>query len=236
VLLPDNSARRPADPVHVTLPRKAWVAAIVLGAAFVFFVALSSYVFIDQLRTVRDQRRMQAGLSRSSLPVLREGRRQIPASRDALTRGRELLRTAQPLAERLLPLTRDLSDADLPAALREAVRIVPPVVDLTAELRRRDLLQRTSRTLAATQTALERIDRLGLLQDADRAATLTTRSFPQLLAMQRRTLRSQLQALQLQRQALAVARETLAHAASMDEKLGGQLPATARPTSAAAGR
>jgi hypothetical protein len=37
------------------------VAAIVLGAAFVFFVALSSYVFIDQLRTVRDQRRKLGG-------------------------------------------------------------------------------------------------------------------------------------------------------------------------------
>lgn len=210
----------PPEVVQVRLPRRYLVGVIAFGVLFTGFVLLSSYVFTDQLATIKDQNRKQTGLVRSQLPVLREARDQLPATRDQLKRSRKLLRTAQPVVEDLGPVVDALTPEVLEAALTGTTRTLD-------EVRRRALLARLSRTLGATHAALLRTDRLDLLEDADRAAELA----PELYEVQRRTFRIQQetlaihkQALQINREVLQTARETLVHARSLDQKTGGTAP------------
>lgn len=197
---------RRVDPVRVTLPPAAWASAAIFALVALVFMGVAGYVFVDQLRTIREQDRKQAVLlERSSpvldaaRPVLRELDEQAAPSRDALKRSRRLLRSAVPLTEELqaagvADVVRDLGGAS--RAITDGDRLqrtLTAALALSRDLRETRLVQRVPRTLDAL---VRRQDRLLAIQE-------------ETLAIQRRLIVAQEEALERLR--------------GIDRRLGGGL-------------
>jgi hypothetical protein len=244
--MPDPAA---PPPVRVTLPPAV---ARLLGAllvALVFFCIGLGYIFVDQLRSIRDQDRKQTALVANTLPLLRETRplldqtrRRLPRTKESLTRTLRLLRTTQPLVD-------DLVRADLPSTVT-MVRSVTGVladrgrlaatldaaVELIARIRDTDLVNRSSATLAATGRLLRDVGRTDLVHRTSEVLTRSDRlleklertsAVDRLLHSQRSFLRLQRRLIRLQVTLLGVQNEALVHIRSLDAKTGGTAPAPA---------
>jgi hypothetical protein len=239
--------RRPQDgpdlratPERVSFPRGTWV---LLGVFGVFFAATlgGQFLLIKQQRDLAVQQRNVAVTTQGLLdpflddarPLAERTRRRLPDVEAAARRADRLTRSAT-------PLVRELDDAGLPEATRKAgtvfdalltgdlPRTLAAVDEAATTLNDRD---RLSRLLRSTITVLGTVRTTGLVQraaDATRVVARLDRTQDRALDILTETLELQRQALAVTRQTLAVARRTEGHAASLDRKLGGQLPAVSR--------
>lgn len=224
------SADPPEDqPRQVTFAPRAWALIIAFGVAALCFFGVAGYVFVDQLRTVRDQNRKQTALLltqehalRELLPVLREARRQAPATRDVTRRTRRLLRTSVPLTERLaradLPeIVRDVGQASRAITSGDRLqRSLTLLLSLGEEVRGRSLLERSSVVLGQTRLMLRDLRENRLISRVPRALDGLIRRTDRLLGIQE-------EALAIQRRLIVTQEEALVRLRRIDERTGGGL-------------
>lgn len=170
------------EPVRIVLPRRYWLPALIVGVLAVAFFGVATFVFVDQLQTVKEQDVKQAKVVEALIPVLddasplldeagplaRSARRNRSGALELVARGRRFLVTAQPAVE------------ELPAALDElrgGARAAVSIRDLLAETEALDRLPRDARAVR---------EGLGELRAIGRR---TTRFQDRLLALQAEALR-----------------------------------------------
>jgi hypothetical protein len=227
------------NPVHVTLPARAWAAAAVVVVLLFATFAFMTHVLLDQRRLIDSQnRKAYAQLERitpvleAAQPVLGEARRQAPAARRTARATRRLAETGVPLLDALraadLPNTTRLTGQAL-ATLFHGDRLAGTLDATRAVLgqaRTTDLVPRAAATLqdvGALASDLRSRHATGrLLRAADETVRLRRRA-DRLLGLQQR-------ALDVLTETLAIQKQALRHIESLDRKTGGQLAAPGAAT------
>lgn len=224
--MPRRARRAPDDPgpaTRVTLPPGTTVAVVLFALALLGTLA-GQLVIVQQQRDIA---RQQRALAERQLRDLR------PAIRDARPALRRLVPLAAQLRSARLPdtardaraLAEGLLEAGGPEALRQA-GIAAGTLNDEARLER---LVRSAITVLGGIRTTDLVDRAAR---ASRAAIRLDRTQDEALRILRSALRLQREGVALARGTLTTARETLdvarrteGHAASLDRKLGGELPA-----------
>jgi hypothetical protein len=234
----------PPETVRIAVPRRVWV---ILGGAYLGLLVIFGIMITqleDQRTTVDRQLATAVTQLRATLPLISETRPLVRRQRQDLPASRRLTRRSLVLTREATPLVRDLRAADAGRRLQavgtlagellgaDAGRSLVAVRRLATMLLAADI-PRATRSLTEAADELNRQHRLrrlfvrstsvlGEMQARHLVAKVATASeaVPQVLPLLRRSL-------DLQTQLLALTRETNAHAASLDRKTGGPLPAAA---------
>jgi hypothetical protein len=220
---------------EMTLPPLAWAG--LFGAGFMLLllvVGIAALIVI--LQDSRNHIRSQD--AKLALAV-RTARDAAPQAEQAANDVLPLLNDARPVVRKVSraigPLTRSgdtlaTATEDLPRLIRTAQALAAVALPVLSDLGYR---ARLVRALDSTNEMLDKVR----AEDLIRLAAHAARDAPEIVRLQRRTVRVQLASLETQRlqlkaqlETLDIQREALVHIRSIDQKTGGTAPAT--PTAA----
>lgn len=227
-----------SGPAQFTLPARAWAGLGVFGMLMLGALALQLAAVNHQREIAKRQERRTVAVIEGVRPdarradaLLDDVRELAPAARRLAVDGSALVRSAQPFVDELagseagrtVRVLAAVGEDVLEARPGRALALVSELSEAALEGGRLQLaLDRGTRTF-------DELARRGVLAKLEHVERL-----PELVRIQRRTLRIQLRTLAIQRRSLrllerslAVQEETLRHARSIDRKTGGELPASA---------